>query len=139
MKPVFECVDLFFGFRLYKGSLELFSVQCLLFQLPESSDQFSSEKMFKIFVLFAVLACAYAQECGKVGNVNVTDANNALPWQVQLKERSTNEVFCTGTLISNRHVLVGMTCQFLASKFSSTCFQFQFLISCTLLVAQKLF
>lgn len=83
------------------------------FQLPKSSGWKSSEIMeikvqFLVLVSIAVLSC-FAQDCGKVQNINVDDKNNNLPWIVQFKERSTNEVFCIGTLISNRHVLVGMT------------------------------
>lgn len=63
---------------------------------------------FCVLISIALFAVSCAQECGKVQNPNVDDARNNLPWNVQFKERSTNEVFCIGNLISNRHVLVGM-------------------------------
>jgi hypothetical protein len=68
---------------------------------------------------------AFGQECGKIQNQNVDDTNNKLPWSVQLRERSTNEVFCIGTLISNRHILVGefLTFRLLASVASSFFYQ----------------
>jgi hypothetical protein len=58
--------------------------------------------------IIAVFAFSNAQDCGKV-QANIDDVNSNLPWMVQFRERSTNEVFCMGTLVSNRHVLVGMT------------------------------
>lgn len=55
----------------------------------------------------AVLAVSSAQECGKLQNTNVDDKNANLPWTVQLRERMTNDLIGMGTLISNRHVLIG--------------------------------
>lgn len=65
----------------------------------------------KSFVAFfsVLVAVVAAQECGKLQNVNVDDKNANLPWTVQLRERTSNEVVCSGTLISNQHALIGNT------------------------------
>lgn len=62
--------------------------------------------MQKFLAIFAVIAVASAQECGKFsGNVDEKSLN--LPWTVKLYERSTNDLLCMGTLISKQHVLIG--------------------------------
>lgn len=65
------------------------------------------------FVLTSLFVFSTAEECGKLHNVNIEDKNINLPWTVQLRERSTSEIICVGTLISNRHILIGMTSTFL--------------------------
>lgn len=59
---------------------------------------------FICLVLF--VATAIAQDCGKLQGANIEDKNNKLPWLVQVRERMTNDVLCSGTLISPSHVLV---------------------------------
>jgi hypothetical protein len=59
-----------------------------------------------VALVLAIVAVVAAQECGKL-NVDVDDKNAKLPWMVQLRERTTNELVCSGTLISNQHVLIG--------------------------------
>lgn len=63
----------------------------------------------KLFValIVAVVALASAQECGKLTSGNIEDKTALLPWTVEVRERSTNEVVCRGALISNQHVLIG--------------------------------
>ena len=63
---------------------------------------------FCVALSLAVIAISNGQECGKVSNLDIDDTKTNLPWTAALRERSTNEVFCIGTLISSRHVLVGM-------------------------------
>jgi hypothetical protein len=64
--------------------------------------------VLKIFLLFvACTAFAAAQNCGKLNNLNVEDKAKDLPWTLQLREKMTKEVICLGTLISERHAVIG--------------------------------
>lgn len=62
--------------------------------------------MQQFLAVFAIIAVVSAQECGKFGG-NVDEKSLNLPWIVQLHERSTNDLLCMGTLVSNQHVLIG--------------------------------
>lgn len=55
-------------------------------------------------VIFVIIG---AQDCGKLSNGRVDDKGTNLPWNVQLHEKSSNDVVCQGTLISNQHALFG--------------------------------
>lgn len=59
-----------------------------------------------VLTFLVIVAIATAEQCGKF-QYSVEDKDKNLPWSVQLKERSTNDVVCTGTLISDRHALFG--------------------------------
>lgn len=61
----------------------------------------------KFVILLAVIATTVAQECGNLQGRNIDDKDAALPWAVTLRERSTGDTLCMGTLISNQHVLIG--------------------------------
>jgi len=63
----------------------------------------------RIFVLICLVTIACAQNCGKFQS-NIDDPKTNLPWTVKLRERKSNEVLCTGTLISDRHVLFAAHC-----------------------------
>lgn len=63
--------------------------------------------MKKFFVLFSLLAVSLADDCGKFENASVDDKSVNLPWILTLSERTTGDVLCMGTLISNQHVLIG--------------------------------
>jgi len=64
----------------------------------------------EIFLIFAAIALGSTQECGKLTNGNIEDTNALLPWTVEVKERSTNEVICRGVLVSNQHALIAAHC-----------------------------
>lgn len=73
----------------------------------ESVGILTVEMQILILAFFVTFAFTAAQECGKLEKGNVDDKNTDLPWLVQLRERTSNDVVCTGSLISNQHVLFG--------------------------------
>lgn len=60
-----------------------------------------------VIVSLAIFVLSTAQDCGNLQNANIENKNANLPWTVQLRERMTTETICIGTLMSNRHVLIG--------------------------------
>ena len=107
--------------KLYKQSLKFVLDQCLR---DHRAEHLISEKKnyqyrkislkMRVCVFICLLAAtlASAQKCGKLQS-NIDDKNSNLPWAVKLRERKTNDVICTGTLISDQHVLFGNNQSFL--------------------------
>lgn len=58
-------------------------------------------------LIVVAVALVASQECGKLTSGNIEDKTTVLPWSVEVRERSTDEVICRGALISKQHVLIG--------------------------------
>lgn len=58
-------------------------------------------------LIVVAIAFVSSQECGKLASGNIEDKNAILPWSVEIRERSTDDVICRGALVSNQHVLTG--------------------------------
>jgi hypothetical protein len=66
-----------------------------------------AKALFFLSIICVIVAFVASQDCGLLNNVNIEDKNVDLPWTVKIRERMSNDVLCMGTLISNRHVLIG--------------------------------
>lgn len=64
-------------------------------------------KHLVVLILSVIFVITGAEDCGKLSNGRIDDKATNLPWEVQLREKSSNDIVCTGTLISNQHALFG--------------------------------
>lgn len=71
-----------------------------------------------VIICLVTIALTSAQQCGKL-QFSVEDNNKDLPWTVKLRERKSNDVLCTGTLISDRHALFAAHCLWPKPYFNS--------------------
>lgn len=65
------------------------------------------EKHLVVLIFSVIFVIIRAEDCGKLSSGSISDKATNLPWAVQLREKSSNDIVCTGTLISNQHALFG--------------------------------